>query len=134
MTFDPMTAALFAARLIQFASALVLLGAALFPVYAGDLLLSPDGLREAFDRWLWRTLLCAAVLSLLSSVAWLLVQSAIIGDGWSSALAGETLSTVLLETEFGRLWIGRLALAGLLTFAVLVVYRRRRMTTGPLLV
>jgi len=134
MMTDPMTGALLASRLIQFAAVMALLGGTLFRLYAGIDRAGSDDVREAFDRWLWRVLLCATIVSLLSSIAWLAVQTAIMGDGWASALSGDTLAAVLLQTEFGRVWIGRLAIAGMLTIVVGFLYARGGATRGLLVV
>jgi putative copper resistance protein D len=134
MMIDTMTGALLGARLIQFAAVMVLFGGTLFRLYAAIGRAGSDDVREAFDRWLWRVLLCATIVSLLSSIAWLAVQTAIMGDAWASALTGDTLAAVLLQTEFGRVWIGRLAIASILTIVVGFLYARGGATRGLLVV
>lgn len=134
MMIDPMTEAMPVVRVIQFGAVMVLLGGSLFRVYTCKYIDDTAKAHGAFDQWLWRVFLYASVVSLLSSVAWLLVQSAVMGDSWASATNPETLSRVLLQTEFGRLWIGRLALAGLLAIIVMVHDARRSPITGSLFV
>lgn len=131
MIFDPMIAALWVARLVQFAAVIVMLGGASFRLYAAKGLGRAPAVQQAFDRWLWRVLMYAAFLSLLSSVIWLFVQSAIMGESWASALTAETLSAVLLQTEFGHLWIGRLVIAVALVAAMLFPYERKSVIAGP---
>lgn len=131
---DPTTVAMPTVRLIQFAAVMVLLGGSFFRVYACKDIDGTAKVHEILDQWLWRVFLYAAAVSLLSSVAWLLVQSAIMGGSWARAINPETLSTVLFQTEFGRLWVGRLVLAGLLTIIVMVHDARRSPITGSLTV
>jgi copper resistance protein D len=126
-----MTDALFAARWTHFIAVVILLGSLSFRLYAADSFIGAEEVRHAFDRWLRRVLLLAAVVSLLSAIAWLLVQSAIMGDGWASGLSGETLTAVLFQTEFGRMWAGRLVVT-VLVIIVLVFYVRRSRTAGAL--
>lgn len=131
---DSMTLAMLAVRLIHFVAVMVLLGGASFRVYACKDIDGTAKVHEIFDQWLWRVFLYAAAVSLLSSVAWLLVQSAIMGGSSARAINSETLSTVLFQTEFGRLWVGRLVLAGLLTIIIMVHDARRSPITGSLTV
>lgn len=118
-----MATALVASRLVQFAAAMLLLGASLFPLYSRGAFSGVDEADQTFDCWLRRTLLIAALLSLLSSLAWLSVQGALMGEGWADAVSGSTLSLVLLQTWFGRVWIVHLTLAGLVLVALLALYR-----------
>jgi putative copper resistance protein D len=124
MTLDSMTGTLLAARLFHFLAVLILLGGALFRLYTDRCFDGAGGVRNTFDRWLWQVLLIAAIVSLVSSVAWLLAESAILGDGWTNGLSGTTFSAVLFQTEFGRLWIGRLAIAALAILALMFCRRR----------
>ncbi|HWK47553.1 MAG TPA: copper homeostasis membrane protein CopD [Stellaceae bacterium] len=102
-----MAEALIASRLVQFVTVMALFGTALFPYYAGTGR-SPTGFGRIPSRWL-------AGLALLSALAWLLCEAASMGDGWAAVIDGEIIRTVLLDTEFGHVWLVRLALcAGLL--------------------
>jgi putative copper resistance protein D len=120
---DAMTVALFGSRLVQYAAVMVLLGGSFFPLYAGAELSGTGKIGEVFSRWLQRVLLSAALLSLLSSLTWLSIEAAMMGDGWSDAVSGSTLSVVLLQTGFGRVWIVHLALAGLVAVGLLAFRR-----------
>lgn len=131
MTPDSMTDALFAARLTHFIATVILLGSVLFRLYAARSFSGFEEVRHAFDRWLRWVLLLAVAISLGSAMAWLLVQSAILGDSWANGLSGETLTAVLFETEFGHLWMCRLVVTALAIF-VLLFLTRRRPTAGAL--
>jgi len=120
---ETMATALVASRLVQFAAAMLLLGASLFPLYSRGAFSDIDKSEQTFNCWLKRTLLIAALLSLLSSLTWLSVQGALMGEGWADAVSGSTLSVVLLQTWFGRVWIVHLTLAGLVLGAVFALYR-----------
>lgn len=109
------------ARLVHFAAATLLFGASLFSLYAGQELSKRVG--AAFDRWLKNTLLFAAVAALLSGLAWWDALAVSMGEGWADALNVETLKAVLFDTEFGRVWIWRLAISALLIFVLLFVRR-----------
>ncbi|HLW90338.1 MAG TPA: copper homeostasis membrane protein CopD [Roseiarcus sp.] len=111
MTFDPMTGALVAVRLTQFAAATALLGAAFFRVFVGACLRPPSKGFDLLDDRLRRLFILAAALSLVSAIAWLLIEAAMMGGAWDDAINRDVLATVLLQTEFGRLWSVRLALA-----------------------
>jgi copper resistance protein D len=112
---------LIAARLVHFAAAMLLFGASLFSLYAGQALSKRVG--AAFDRWLKNTLLFAAVAAFFSALAWWDALAVSIGDGWVDALNEETLAAILFNTEFGRVWIWRLAISALLIFALLIARR-----------
>src|SRR5438105_9843682 len=124
MTPDSLPIALIAVRFVHFFAVLVLFGGVLFRVYADASLRSAGEVRSAFDRWLWHLLLFAGFISLLTSVAWLLVQTAIMSDSWADALSSGTVATVLFETDFGRVWAGRLVIAAFTVLALLAFAKR----------
>src|SRR5690242_3999655 len=104
--------ALITCRAVQFASAMLAFGVAAFRLYAikgGD----PDTL-AAFDARLREWLLISALVALLAG----LVLVPIIGGAMTgSALAvfdGRTVSAVLFQTSFGRVWRWHLLSAALL--------------------
>jgi copper resistance protein D len=119
-----------ASQFVHFAAVLVLFGASLFRLYVGaDALRDRGGVAEIFDRWLRKILLVAAILALVSALAWWDSLAVTIGDGWSDALNAEVVKAILFETEFGRIWMWRLALLTILigTLVALrgVPWRRR---------
>lgn len=110
-----LAAGLIASRFVHYAALMLLFGAALFPLYAFR-----DSERTPFiallNERLGMPLLLAAVIALLSAVSWLCFTSA----NMSGSLAGATdvgiIQSVIRETEFGQVWIWRLALAVVLVF------------------
>jgi copper resistance protein D len=98
-----------ACRLVHFASVMVTFGGSAFRLYAvgaGD-----DDLVAVLDVRLRRILLVAGILALLSAVLLVpLVGSRMAGSA-SAALDWKIVSTVLLDTSFGRVWRWRLLVA-----------------------
>jgi copper resistance protein D len=117
--------ALYISRVVQFAAVMALFGGTAFRFYAlGDTAASA-GLLVAFDKWLRRLALAAAILALISALTLLLCQSAIMAGSPAATLDPTTVSAVLFETHFGRVWAGYLLLALILVFACLGTPRRR---------
>jgi len=114
-----METALIAMRALQFGSAMILLGAPLLRLGVGSGFAGADAAAGEFDRWLRRLLLAAALVALLSALAWLDLEAAIMGDGWDQAIDADTLATVLLDTTFGKAWIWHLGFAALLVAMLL---------------
>jgi copper resistance protein D len=52
----------------------------------------------------------AALAALLSALGWLVGAAATMAGGWAELLVPDTLPAVLVDTRFGQIWIGRLAL------------------------
>jgi copper resistance protein D len=90
-------AALILARIVHFTAALMLFGAAIFPLYAGDANSQAD---SSPSRTLYALL---TLVALLSGLAWLACTLATVGAPSSKLLL------VLTHTEFGRVWCFRLA-------------------------
>lgn len=115
---------LIAARAVHYASTISLAGVFAFLC----LVPGPNALprlRRRLALLAWASLL----LGLASGAAWLLLLSARLGGRpLGAALAQGVVTTVLTATRFGRLWIVRLGLAGLLA-AMLTLHHARR---GPL--
>jgi putative copper resistance protein D len=105
------------ARIVTFAAALQLFGAAAF-----QWLLCPERLRRALDAPLRPLATVAAAAMLAGEVLWLAATAGSLGDGWSDAFNPATLLLVLQATQFGHVWIATLALtAGLVVLSVLRV-------------
>jgi len=115
-----MEAFLVASRLVHFAAAMVLFGASLFRLYAGMSFDFRDPAIGAFDRWLRRLLIIAALLALLSALAWLDALAATMSGEWGEALSAETIRTVLFDTAFGAVWKWRLGIAALLIVVLFI--------------
>jgi copper resistance protein D len=116
---------LIASKLVHIATVMVLFGASSFRLYVGD---ATSGAQVIFDRWLGKLLLVAASLAVLSALAWWDSLAAIMGEGWSDAWNPEILAIVLLETEFGHIWIWRIALSAIL-LGVLIRFRQSSSST-----
>src|ERR1700692_898370 len=63
-------------------------------------------------------IVAASSLAVLSTLAWLPIEAAMIGEGWQSAVDRSTLSAILCDTAIGKAWLVRLALSLLLTAAL----------------
>ena len=103
--------ALIACQWLHFASAMLLFGGG---VMRGTLRRNGYGWNAQLDVRLFRLLVPAAVIALLTAVGWLLLEAASMGDQWSDAMRPRTVLTVLTATAFGQLWLGRLPLAALI--------------------
>jgi putative copper resistance protein D len=97
---SPVTA-LVLCRISFYAAASVLYGCGCFVAFLAPPRLSQE-IRSPF-----RT---ASVVALLASLAWLPIQAAVVGGGWTSALDGATL-LALSKTTGGTAWFVRCALA-----------------------
>ena len=106
--------ALVAMRLVQFASAMVLLGAPSFALGLAIVCPNAVAVRRDFDRWLWRCLGIAALAALVSAALWLDIEAGVMGDGWDRMIDPDTIAAVLLDTVFGRAWCWHLAIEGAL--------------------
>ena len=63
-------------------------------------------------------IVAASSLAVLSTIAWLPIEGAMIGESWQSAVDRGTLSTLLCDTAIGKAWLVRLVLSLLLTAAL----------------
>jgi putative copper resistance protein D len=106
-----MDPALQACRLVQFTTAAVIFGSIAFRFYGlGDGTASA-GMLTAFDRWLRPVLGTAAILALASAIALLLCQTAAMVGATAAAFDPATVTAVLFETRFGRVWSWHLLIA-----------------------
>jgi len=78
--------------------------------------------------------IAASLAVLISAVAWLVGVAATMTGGWGELLVPSDTVAVLLDTQFGRVWILRLALAaGILGLVVLPQKRTRAWERAMLL-
>ena len=63
-------------------------------------------------------IVAASSLAVLSTIAWLPIEAAMIRESWQSAVDRSTLSALLCDTAIGKAWLVRLALSLLLTAAL----------------
>lgn len=123
-----MTDPLAAARAVHFASTTIVVGALCFAFFVFDPALHKEGgsapagppLRRLLAWIVWSGLAVAIV----SGAAWLILFSVAIGGG---SLSATVAGTVLTQTQFGRTWQLRGALAALLMI-VLALERRGRLS------
>ncbi len=112
---------LYACRFVQFTAAMLIFGTAAFRVYAlaGSDTGAASIILSAFDACFGRVLLVASVIGLISAIALLLCQAAAMAGSPAAAADVATVSAVLIETRFGRVWCWHLLLAAILVLACL---------------
>ena len=109
-------AGLIVSRFVHYLALSVLFGGALFPFYG---FAPPQADTQRVPAWLRALLLGAALLAWLSGISWFAFTTA----GMSGSLFGVTdpaiLSTMIRDTDFGRVWVLRLLLATALVLLLL---------------
>ena len=110
-------AGLVAARFLHFAAVTALFGLALFPLYNRPSRTSVPPVEVT--RWLRASIRGATVLGLLSALAWAWFAIAGMTGTMMAAADADSLFTVLRETSFGQVWVGRFALGAVL-FALIM--------------
>ena len=130
-----MSGLLAATRAVNFACALLVFGEIVFalavarPAWRDAVAGGLD--RDRVQRRIGVMVATALVLGLLSSVLWLVLEVPLMsGEPFEEALAGPTLSIVLGETGFGRVWIVRALLA--LALLGWIAFGRRGGWVSPL--
>jgi copper resistance protein D len=108
-----MPTALIICRLAHFAATMLLFGASAF-FWA----LVPAGLARELAGPMRRISGAAIVAAAVTALAWLALEAGQMGDGWRDSVNPGSLSAVAFETEFGRVWLWRVALALVLVGAV----------------
>ncbi len=109
-------------RWAQYAASFVLMGGALFAIYA---LPASGPASAATSGWPRRLLAGAAALLVLASIAGLLLQTAVVAGSLGAALDPSTLVSVLTEMAMGAASLVR-ALAAALALVLLLVLRPGR--------
>ena len=104
--------ALLIARFFHFGAVLLLLGTVLFRrrVASADVAAAMAARLGRWECW-------AALMALASAILWLLPQTAIAADGWASAGDPATVLLLVTDTQFGRIWSARIALAVIVALA-----------------
>ena len=119
-----MIALLVAARAVHFASMAMVMGAALFQCLVAEpafrtAAIGGSASVRAYRARLATILWIGFALAVLSGAAWLLALAAKIGgQGPPVAASGGVAWVLLIETQFGHLWIARAFLAGWLFCAL----------------
>ncbi len=120
-----LAAGLTVSRFVHFAAVLALFGGALFPHYAYAGAADEDARRQLL-RWLKPALTASAILAFAGGLGWFAFTAA----GMSGTLAGavdpQVLIAVVQATDFGPIWLARLALIAALLAAMLFRGDRRR--------
>jgi copper resistance protein D len=117
---------LISVRAVHFAATISICGVVIFQAFVGEpaFRVAVNGpmarlVRRRLAHLAWWSL----ALAVLSSVAWLIVQSAEMSERALTALFSEdVLGTVLFDTDFGRVWLARSALIALLAAALYPSY------------
>jgi len=99
---------LLAVRFVHFWAVFGLFGTALFGLYAGS------AARALIGPKLGGAVALMSVAAFASAVIWLLIEAAHFGGDWAAAADADTLTAVVFETGFGKLWLRRLLLAAAL--------------------
>jgi putative copper resistance protein D len=117
-------------RLLQFAAVMVVFGCGAFRIYGLGVVTrsSSTEVLTAFDAWFARVTLAAAIVALLSALTLLLAVTTNMAGSAAAAINPDTISAVLFDTSFGRVWCWRLLFAVLLIGACLAPLARGRMT------
>jgi putative copper resistance protein D len=120
---------LIVSRLLQFAAVIVVFGCGAFRLYglAVHATTTSANALVTFDAWFWRVAFVGAIVALLSGLSLLLAVTANMAGSAAAALDPDTISTVLFDTSFGRVWCWRLLFAFLLIGACLAPLGHRRM-------
>ena len=111
-------------RLVQYLGAVLLLGVPLFfalrmPVSAA-----------AVERWPRKTLLAAAFVTAVASIAALILQTAVMAGSMAEALKPASLSYMAFEMEIGRAFLARAGVSALAGILLLVLRPNRASWIG----
>ena len=98
-------AGLVASRLVHFTCVIILFGSAFFVLYSGPSTSGSDRLAHLFTI----NFRACAVGALLSGLAWFLFTAANMSGALAGMFDSETLSSVLYDTGYGRMWVARVA-------------------------
>ena len=110
-----MDEALIACRAVHFVSVMLAFGAGAFRLYAVDG--SDPGVLALLDARLRNLLLVSAIVAFLSALVLLPLVGSTMAGSASAALDWNTISALLFNTRFGRVWRWHLLLAVLLVVA-----------------
>jgi len=132
------TVLLVLARTLHIGSAMMLVALPYFmrvilrPLFAADTVKSHDLFCRGVIKWLW----VALILEAVSGFVWFwIVTAQMSGQSPWGILDAADLNTVLWQTRFGRLWLGRAVIGAALGVALCFVSRRKTvLPPGPSLV
>ena len=121
-----MAEVLIVSRLLQFAAVIVVFGCGAFRLYGLAFDTTTIFALVEFDAWFGRVTIVGAIVAVLSGLSLLLAVTANMAGSAAAALDPDTISTVLFDTSFGRVWWWRLLFAFLLIGVCLPLLARRR--------
>ena len=93
-------------------------------------LYASERLRLALSPAVRRLAIVASLVALITAIAWLALESALMADDWSAAIDPDQIGAVLTDTAFGRVWAMHLALAAALVAVVAFGPRTRWAATS----
>jgi copper resistance protein D len=105
--------ALILCRALHYSAAIALFGLSVFMA-----MVAPSALARMIEPPLRRAAATAIILVALTTLVWLLLETGEVAGGWLDAMSPTTISVLLFETEFGRVWQWRLAFAAILLVAL----------------
>ena len=91
---------------------------------------APERLRLAFSPAVRRIALIASVVTVISAIAWLALESGSMADEWSAAVDPDAIGAVLTDTAFGHVWATHLVLSAALVAVIVFGPRARWMATS----
>lgn len=112
---------LFLARLAHYCTLVPLAGLLLYPLHSGRVV--PAAVLADVDARLARPALLLAAGALASAIAWLAATLVAMAGSVTAARDPAILSFVLLESDFGRLWLARLAIGAALVACLVLRWR-----------
>lgn len=101
-------AGLIVSRFVHYLALSVLFGGALFPFYG---FASPRADTQRVSTWLRALLLSAGLLAWLSGISWFVFTTGSMSGSLSGVTDSTVLSTMIRDTDFGRVWVLRVLLA-----------------------
>jgi putative copper resistance protein D len=91
---------------------------------------APERLTIALSPTVRRLALVASLVALITSIAWLAIESASMADDWNAAIDPDAIGAVLTDTAFGHAWAAHLVLAAALVAVVVLGPRDRWAATA----
>jgi putative copper resistance protein D len=86
---------------------------------------APQRLRLALSPVIRRLALISSLVALVTAMAWLMLESALMVDDLSAAIDPQAIGAVLTETAFGQVWAAHLVLAAALVGVIVFGPRDR---------
>ena len=121
-----MGAILIGARFVQYTAVMILFGASLFPYYALPAGRADREFRNAVAIFVQKVAFYALIAVMFSALAWLASETVLMSADANAWREGNTILTVLNDTQYGHIWRWRLIFMSVMTiFFAWRVLRRR---------